>query len=126
MPAETTRARRPAAGANLSSQALNAIARAAEHANAQADAFAHLQHLFPGSVWRHEASGAIRIVPKAESVIEWSPREERRLGGFSATFGAFRFGGRPFRLSAEQLDALTAYAAAVEAPPPAVSAAQVA
>jgi hypothetical protein len=101
--------------------ALQAVSRTCAHAAAVADAFAELQRLFPSGVWREERTGAIEIRPCRGASIQWSPREERRLAGFAATFGRFRYSGAML-LSVEQHDALNAYAATVDAPPPAASA----
>jgi hypothetical protein len=103
---------------------LKTVALQCAQSAAVADAFAELQRLFPGAVWRHE-SGAIEVRPCRGASIQWSPREERKLAGFDATFGRFRYTGAML-LTSEQLDALTAYAATVETPPPAAAAARAA
>lgn len=103
--------------------ALRAIGAHAAHESAVADAYAHLEQLFPNMIWRH-ACGAIEIKPRLYSTIQWSPSFETKIPGFKATFGRFAFAGHPYQLTLQQLEALTAYAATVETPPPAAALAQ--
>ncbi|MDX2234268.1 MAG: hypothetical protein NW200_07200 [Hyphomonadaceae bacterium] len=102
-------------GAGFPTPELATIRLAASHASAVADAFANLQRAFGEAILRHEPSGAVRIQVWRDGAIEWSPAFERGKVGFDITFGNFRFIGEQ-RLTDDQMDALTEYAATVEAP----------
>lgn len=56
----------------------------------------------------------MRVQTWKQGAVEWSPSFIREHVGFAPTFGRFRFLGEAQYLSADQLDALTDYAATID------------